>query len=80
MIKQTKKSKPSCFYGNLRAEMARKGLSVAETAKHLGVSRQSFYLRLSGNVKFTLEEAQKLAALFDVDVDYLMKLKVKEGE
>ena len=80
MIKQTKKSKPSCFYGNLRAEMARKGLSVADTAKYLGVSRQSFHLRLSGNVKFTLDEAQKLAALFGVDVDYLMELKVKEGE
>ncbi len=79
MPKPINKKKGHRFYENLRAEMARKGLSVIDTAEKIGLSRQSFHLRLCGAVKFTFDEAKKLADLLGADVDYLMEFKERKG-
>ena len=80
MKKQPIRKKGRRYYENLRAEMARKGISVSETAAKIGLSRQSFHCRLAGSVNFTFDEAKKLATFFNVDVDYLMQFKEMEGE
>lgn len=44
-------------YVNLRAEMARQGVTVKQLAKLLGVSLKTASNRLSGKTEFTLGEA-----------------------
>lgn len=44
-------------YVNLRAEMARQGVTVKQLAKSLGVSLKTASNRLSGKTEFTLGEA-----------------------
>lgn len=45
----------------LKYSIARAGLTPQSLAEVLGLSRQSFYNRLSGKVEFTLGEIKKIA-------------------
>ncbi len=60
-------------YANLRAEMARQGITVKQLAKLLGVSLKTASNRLSGKTEFTLSEALEInEKLFpDCDLSYL---------
>ncbi len=60
-------------YNNLKAEIIRKGLSLTETAKLIGMSRISFYNRMKGSSKFSFDEAKKLADLLSVDIEFIME-------
>ena len=45
------------MYPNLRAELARKGITVRLLAKKIGMATSTLSLKLSGKSSFTLEEA-----------------------
>ena len=51
---------------NIRAEMARQGLTQAILAKKLGRAQQSVSRRLSGNTRFTLEDVADFAFALQV--------------
>lgn len=48
------------MYSNLRAELARKGLTTSDIADILGISKKSARNKLYGRSSFTIEEAFKL--------------------
>ena len=51
-------------FPNLRAEMARKKITVQDIANHLGIHRSTTSMKLSGKYEFTLSEALKIGTLF----------------
>ena len=56
------------LYPNLRAEMARQGLTIDKLATMLGISAASLSQKLRGLFPFTLNEAKKIKALLNVDI------------
>lgn len=61
------------MFSNLRAEMARKQITIQEIAKAIGVGRDTASQKLSGKTPITLTEAFKIEELYfpDSDVRYL---------
>ena len=59
----------------LRAQMARRRLGVAETARAIGVSRQQLHLIRRG-ARFTAAQAVRLEQIFDVPASQWMALQV----
>lgn len=57
---------------NVRAEMARKGLSQAALAAELGMSQSMLSYRLAGRVALDVEELARIAAVLEVPVSTLM--------
>lgn len=59
-------------YGNLKAEMARSGITKEEISKLLGIHRNSVYKKLHGG-KFYADEAFKIQKAFfpTYSIDYL---------
>ena len=53
---------------NVRAEGARRGLTQMEMAKRLGMSRITLSDRYRERTPWTLDEVERLAAFFGVDV------------
>ena len=47
-------------YSNLKAEMARKGISIEEVSKALDIHRNSVANKINGDTPFTVEEAFKI--------------------
>jgi len=64
-------------YINLRAEMARNGVSVDDVAKILRVHRNTAGNKVNGDTPFTIDEAFTLrdARFPEYDVGYLFKMK-----
>ena len=63
-------------YPNLMAELARKGITLTELAKILGISRQSLYEKLKGKIRLGLEELNAIKAVLNDDsltIDYLFE-------
>ena len=58
-------------YPNLRAEMARAGVSVADIAERVGVGKSTVYSWMNGSSDFTVSDAFNVAGMFDCSVDYL---------
>ena len=48
------------MYRNLRGEMVKAGISVAELAKKIGISEKSMRNKINGDTEFTLSEAIKV--------------------
>ena len=63
------------IFGNLRAEMARRQLSIVEIANYLGVTRDTLGYKLSGKRPINLDEALRIARHFfpEYDVYYLFE-------
>lgn len=59
------------MYPNINAERARKGLTVDELAKMLGVSRKTYYNWISKG-KIPQSKLNDMSKLFNVSVDYLL--------
>ena len=57
---------------NVRAEMARHGLTQTQVALTLGVSQSGVSRRLLGAIAFDVVELGTLAHLFDVPASYLL--------
>lgn len=66
------------MYDNLRAEMARNGITVKQLSQVLGVSLKTASNRLSGKTDFTLNEALKInRELFPkCKLDYLFEQRL----
>ena len=64
------------MYYNLDAEQARYGLSNADLANYLGISRVS-YERKKHSGKFTTEQARALCELLGCDFEYLFSKERK---
>lgn len=52
--------------GNVRAELARAGLSQRELARRLNRPSQQIHVRMTGQVPFTAEELIAIAAALDI--------------
>lgn len=64
---------PSAVTGaNVRAEMARRGLSQAALAKRLGVSQTAISKRLRGETPLDINELLQIAGALDVPLDVLL--------
>lgn len=60
-------------YSNLKAEMARKGISIEEVSKALDIHRNSVANKINGDTPFTVEEAFKIHDKYfpKLSLDYL---------
>lgn len=65
---------------NLKAEMAKRDITIEEIAKTLGIHRNSVANKLNGITPFTVEEAFKIQAVFfpDLELKYLFKAESQE--
>ncbi|MCI1930950.1 MAG: helix-turn-helix transcriptional regulator [Clostridia bacterium] len=64
---------------NIKAEMARRNLTVKEVSKEIGISTNTFRFKLNEKREFTLSELAKLALLFDKSIDYLIEIRNDNG-
>lgn len=60
------------MFKNLKAEMARNGHKNNDVAKILGISRQSYEVKMKTG-KFKVTEAKKLCELYNGDFNYLFE-------
>lgn len=57
---------------NVRAEMARRGLSQVALAEQLGISQSMLSNRLAGKTVFNIDELTRIAAALDVPIAALL--------
>lgn len=69
-------------FENLRAEMARKNLSISEIADYLGITRDTLGYKFSRRRQINLDEALRIARKFfpEKDVYYLFKELIPDDE
>jgi len=65
---KSKKHKWRCFYPTLKAEMARKGISIPNLAKSVGMNPQTLRLKMSNQNAFYLNEAKEIKEILAVDM------------
>ena len=56
------------MYENLRAEIARKGMTIVELSNVTGIRYQTLSEKLRGNSQFTVKEAKAIKAALAVDM------------
>jgi len=56
------------MYPNLRAELARKGMTLTELAKETGMSLNVLSGRVNGKYEFTYSETLKIKKALGVDI------------
>ena len=56
------------MYQNLRAELARKGLTMTDVANELGVRLATISDKMNGKYPITLNEAKKIKRFLNVDL------------
>lgn len=56
------------MYPNLRAELARKDISIPRLAELTGIKTTTLYDKYSGRTAFTLEEAAKIRDVLDLEM------------
>lgn len=59
---------------NLRAEIARCGMTNAELIMRMGISKKCFYSRLKGATTFKQDEIQKIAEILNLNKDQIMSI------
>lgn len=60
------------LYPNIEAERARKGLTVEKLTQLIGVTRKTYYNWIAKG-KIPQSKLEKMADLFEVSTDYLLK-------
>lgn len=66
------------MFVNLKAEQARHGMTNADVAKELGISRTCYESKLrTGN--FRVSEAKKLCGLYGCEFDYLFAVVTQDS-
>lgn len=67
-------------YGNLRAEMARKGVTGRKIATVIGVRQEAVYKKLNGKSPLMYEEAEAIKENFfpQLSLEYLFQKEVEE--
>lgn len=60
-------------YGNLKAEMARKNVTIEAVSELLSVHRNSVHNKINGKSRFTVDEAKLVRETFfpTLEIDYL---------
>ena len=56
------------MYENLRAEMARKNMTISELSNATGIRYQTLSEKLRGNSQFTVKEAKAIKSALAVDL------------
>ena len=56
------------MYLNVKAELARRNLSVVDLSKKTGIRYQTLVEKLNGKYPLTLDEAKKIKAALGVDL------------
>lgn len=66
-------------YLNLKAEMAKKGITIEAIAKTLGLHRNSVAYKLNKGGSFSIEESMKIHKVYftGVPIDYLFERDYK---
>lgn len=64
---------------NVRAEMARRGLTQSDLAGRLGMSQPMLSNRLLGKTAFDVDELAAVAAALDLDVNVLIQAPVQRA-
>ncbi len=67
-------------YGNLKAEMGRKNITIEAIAKEIGVHRNSVSNKVNGSSSFSIEEAMKIRNKFFPDLEYKYLFQTEEQE
>ena len=62
---------PTNVTANIRAEMARRGVTQKALSEALGINQSGVSERLNGNVPLRVDELLQIAALLDVPVSTL---------
>lgn len=67
---------------NLKGELAKKGITIEEVARFLGIHRNSVANKINGDSSFTIDEAFKIQKKYfpKLSLDYLFKKDRKEGD
>ena len=60
---------------NVRAEIARRGMSQAAVSKAIGISQGQFSKRLRGTIAFDINELDAIATVLDVPMSDLIPRK-----
>lgn len=55
-------------YAKLRGRIVEKGFVHSEIAEQLGISKQAFHKKISGDVGFTQKDVIKLCEILDIDI------------
>lgn len=69
----------STTFANIRAECARKGLSIEEFSKYLGVDRSTYY-RWERKKCIPSIYLAKMSILFDKSIDVLLDISSEESK
>lgn len=56
------------MYSNVKAELARRNLSVVDLSNMTGIRYQTLALKLNGRYPLTLDEAKAIKKALDVDI------------
>ncbi len=56
------------MYSNVKAELARRNMTVVDLAKLTGIRYQTLNDKLNGKFKLTLDEAKKIKEALGVDI------------
>lgn len=56
------------MYPNVRAELARKGLTQEKVAERMGIADGTLSGKLNGRYQFTLNEARRLKEILETDI------------
>ena len=69
------------MFPNLRAEITRKGLTMAEVADAIGLSVTHFSLKMNGKYGFTLAEAFAIKKFLKtkLSIDVLFQVSLEEA-
>lgn len=70
------------MYPNVRAEMARQGITLAVLADKLQMGLTALHNRISGKVPFTYEEALMLRSILcpEATLEYLMEKREQDDQ
>lgn len=63
------------MYPNLRAEIARRGLTLAQVAEIIGKTISTTSLKMSGKSDFTLPECKALSVYLGTPIDRLFEVR-----
>lgn len=69
------------MYPNLRAEIARRKLKLADVAEGVGISETHFSLKMNGKYGFSLKEAFAIKQFLatDLSLDFLFQESLDEA-
>lgn len=67
------------MYPNIKAELARKDMSIVELSTATGINLSTLYGKLKGDYKFTVDEAMNIKTAIGVDIPIEVLFKKKEA-